>query len=1653
MAGIDFSELLKQQLSKEGARIGPLKPFSVPTLEELLQPAQEEVMPPQDTRTLAAEAKANLEGAGIQQENEDFNFLATLGKVLDVVGRPVRDLVGAGTAALGGDSDAAGRRLKDFALAAPDIATLGMFDLRSKEGTTGSEILDDLGWKSGTTSEDERRIRVAMRAGMSRDEAMRKFGVYGDRLLKGEVAQEFEGVLQKALAIDPEFDLNTTFADTKRATDAQDFGGLAVEILLDPLTYMSVGFTAAGKAARAVTAIRKVAPKLHMALQEAGTLEKALGILGKTDDLVKGTTKAGRERLAKILKSAADEDGRLPSLFLADNFSAQAREGQRAALVMPGGRPLFKGQGLHDWLSHVGQTKLKEAVDPQLAGMDQGLFNLRPVKWATGGVKSLMQFVQEKFRSGTGVKGLDELIETRNVDALKDVTRANRVLDRFEGRLQRIAKESGNDLNEVRAVVSDTVELSKRLGGDTRAASDAADLGSVLAKNLNTQQRKEVAGIAKGIVWINQQIVDKAGKVPVKLNELNDDTIQYLHRMVTDQAAEQFEKQRGKAAAFFRNFGLDFSSKSKTFKARTETFRGMTLREINEKWTAEFGHELFKKDPIAATRESVRQSNKAISNAKFAASVLEEFGAQDVLKHEAFLKALGDAADNRETREAIRAGRAYERFSKANAAAKQVVEARGVLKGGARQVERGAERAEASAQFGVAGADIAQKATRAMDAPFEMPLENAVQAGKARAVNKGMEVMKRIENVELEIAAAKKSLDDKGVEIIEKIEKIDRLIEADAKHATSNALRATRGEVDKELAQGIGETLTKNTEMLRKERARLEKVLSGEKYGSEIKGKLKQLESLKKSMEPKVSPEAMKGLEKSEVKNVIDSDRHFVLGLMVKQLSDKFSNSLSDIYRESAGAPYAQRARFEAAEKLIAKVHKSIGDADSFQDGLKLARELRNQLQRIAPKKDAIKGVREAEDAVDILENWNEALELLDKNAVNQLTGKVRSAKAEVQKAFQKWEEADPRGWGPEGVADWIKRLQESGRLPNPVDADSVSALDIYRTLGMRLPETFDEVVNLASVAVPAEIANVAKRAVETQKNPHKFIQWYDSTTKWMKATVTQLFPAFFGRNLLENGYKSFVEGNVNPKNFQDAARFLLGAYKGVEGAPGFIDNAFGAMIRKVGKTAGPMNNDILEDMAELGVGKNFEQVLDWFKAHGLLDNKVTSEFGEVLNDGPKGVDKLTRLSNVLGGMGKQLGTEGKVLKTARKLNGANEDMFRVSMFFDRVRKGYSAEETVAEVKRIFFDYKNLTNFESTWMKRGGFFYDFYRNNARYIVGRAFTHPQELKQISKLFEDDPDNPRLDWLSDMGSFTVGGHEVSLGFLPQQQFGALDLTRPGSFDMLRDKARELASAANPMLSGAGEVLFNKDLFTDKPLVQPGGTVQEWTFAPEPLQKLLGIERLPNGRYQVDSYWNLAFQFVPALRRFATTAGSFTEPDRQFWSAMLKNTTGLNVKKRDFAKEDLTYLDKNLTRAQRHMDLVVRDSGGRFRVNNSRLEGRVFSALFHPTEEKMKDLTLQPEIAAVVYPYMTFRENGKVLMTGVLKQKLRDIAIQKFPKEAAFFDTVDIRAGLVKTIQDRDAKRDMLRSMAQERYEQESAEFKNSGELTLEQMLRTR
>lgn len=1329
MAGIDFNQLIQERLSRSNTRGSvPFRQKSLirqQSFQQILKSLRPQEQLPPISSEFVGKATGELEGANPEEEG-GFSFLNSLMAPLDILGRPVRDLIGAATAAVGGNFEQAGRRALDAALSPIDALTFDLLDVTGKAndalgkgkngvgafGTTGSEILDDLGWKAGTTTEDERRIRIAMAAGLSRRDAMKKFAV-GDNALSAEEAASFENLVKEARKRNPNIELGATGDDFKNAVDAQDFAGFAVDVLTDPLTYMSAGLTAAGKGAKAVGIIAKEAPHLAAAIRAAKTAEEAASVI-RSSKLAAPQAK----RLTRVVTNAfkAVKEGERPSFYLADNWAKQTREGQRAFLVSIGGKPLVKGGPVSEVLSTIGQTKIAEEVlgKPEVGAFVQRTLDMPGVSHAVGAARGVIRFMRDKFDTETGVRALDELLQTRDVGLRENLTKYGRVLNEAEVKLREVAKGAavGIDnkkvaeelatkrLDQLKKVFSEAVELSKTTGGDFEQAVRAGELATGIATTV--LERKAIAPLAAGIVRINEDMLARGLQAPTRLTELTDESLQYLRHSLTKEGRAYFKEIKNRQA-FLKDTGLEFNARSSTFAARSNEFHGKTIREINEVYRAKHGIDLFNTDPIAATRESVRLSQRGLANAKFVSAVTD------------------------------------------------------------------------INQFG--------------------------------------------------------SLQDNVVQFVDDV---------------------------------VAE----------------------------------------------VPPELLN-------------------------------------------------------QRQIAK--------DAYE-----VQKARNEVLRKARKTDpALQGKPSIVDPVE--PNW-----------------------ATI-----------PEGPDSLKVANWFKsKLKEEGHLV----PGQVSAFDLYHTAGLRLPSDPQEIGRLVATTVPEEIGSLVARSVALQKDPTPFLKAFDKVQQWLKSTVTVLFPAFHGRNFLENMFKNTVEGNVNPNNYRNAAKLLGQAADLNAGSPDWVGKIANKAKRLFAK-AGPPTDKVMRLLEQNGIGKDFNEIADWLVAHGILDNRITSEFGEVLQDGVAGTNRAARVARGLGGaVAKELGTEGAAIRAGFALSAGTENLHRVSLFLDRLNKGYLPAEAAAEVKRVFFDYRALTSFESEKMRRGGYFYAFYRNNVRYIVGEAYRRPALTKQIGKLFQSDPDNPRQKWLSDKASFAAGAREIALGFLPQQQFNMFNLVEGDVFDKLNDKALEFIGQGNPIITAPLQAVFNKDLFTGGQLMQPTNSV-DWSFAPDSVKDLIGYEVTPQGEHKINGYFNALFKFFPVLGRFSASSLELTDKERTYWQKLAKLGAGIQIQDRDFLKEDLALIDRNLMRAKAGLNLIGRNKHGAYVVKTNTEKGKLLSAMAEPSKDKMRDLALSHEVFFTLKPYMTFDSKGEIIATEPFKRKLHELAVQMFPKEMAFLQGNDLRKLVTQQLRERE------------------------------------
>lgn len=1152
--------------------------------------------------TLSPEELAELTGLALPQaqpeDGSGFSFFDALIDTLDIPGAFVRGLTGAGLSALQGKMGEAGQRVLSAFPGSETIAP--MLGLGKGTAPTGEDLLVDLGMTRGSTSEDERRVRLAKQAGMSESEARQKFGRFGDAKMDVQTSREFDALMD-SLKGQEGLDLGVTWEDAKNAADFGDVAGIGVEVLTDPLTYMTMGASAAGKAAAAVKGLEKsanIALKTgKMAAQEHSLLTTALKSLKNADSLEGALTalkgaKLPEKQMGRLedLLSRAWREGK-PNLDLADTWGKQARAGQREISFM--GKKIASGEGIFEKLSVLGESDtaraLRQAQPDKFGKSHEGGRILEKLR-------SWFQPVRTALSGKTGLEALDEAAELGRIATRTGLTEKGRELSKLGREFSDLAKAKGIGEGEAVSIWSRAVEL----GADNpKVLSELAGAGF---------KADEVAPFAAGITKVNKEIADKLHQVPLPFKELDDDTLDYLHRSMTPEAKDWLKNPKN-AAAFEEKTGLKYNARAGIFQQRVEAWKGKAISEINSEMVTDFKvKQFFHEDPAWATRKMVNQAQRAIGNAVFGEEVIQRFG---------------------------------------------------------RQV-----------------------------------------------------------------------------------------------------------------------------------------------------------------------PEGYKG----------------------------------------------------------------------------------------------------------------------------------------------------------------------------------VTALDVYKKLGLQVPEDAKAVADLAQTAIPEEIYKFVVQAAEIQKAPGKFFKTYKAITDWMKATVTVLFPAFHGRNMLENTFKNVVEGNVDPKNYTMAGQLLALAADTNSGGPGFVDR-LARSAKGIIQKGGKYDVELQKLFKENGLGNTAEEAIDWMFANGVLENRIAGEFGAVLRDGPAAAGSSLAAKQASGALGGLLGTQGAPIRAGFALASGTENWHRVSMFIDRLRKGLSSAEAVTEVKRVFFDYRDLSQWESKFVQNYGFFYNFYRNNLRYITQQTLEHPVRTKALLEAFSDDPDNPRFRWLSQKGALKLGAADVSLGFLPQQQFGMFNLAEGDVFDKVKGKMGEAIGSMNPMISNAANLAYGQDLYSNTPL-EYKTRAADLSAAPQWLQKLVGYEQTTTGESRVNWKVNAFIAFVPAFARMMQSATALTEKDKDYMQKLTRVFAGVGVTYKDaeeLRKRDLELIDRNIQREAKSLKNLREVGKASYAIDPKTRDGRILAALAHPSKDNVKDLLTDNEIGARIMPHITIGPNGEPVINRFLRDVIDETFREKYPEYAALFDAQRLRRKL--------------------------------------------
>lgn len=304
---------------------------------------------------------------------------------------------------------------------------------------------------------------------------------------------------------------------------------------------------------------------------------------------------------------------------------------------------------------------------------------------------------------------------------------------------------------------------------------------------------------------------------------------------------------------------------------------------------------------------------------------------------------------------------------------------------------------------------------------------------------------------------------------------------------------------------------------------------------------------------------------------------------------------------------------------------------------------------------------------------------------------------------------------------------------------------------------------------------------------------------KIWKPSVTAWRPSFGVRNLMSGYFNSFMYAgrHIFDLDIQKAA-FNLAAKRNLD------------EVVTLGNFKGTLR-ELNEQMIKTGATNGFV-------------NADLSSINEMIVRNIKGLSEDT---------GSKIAKVARhPLQSIQKMNSGIEDYNRALLYMAAVKNGETFEYAGDLVKKLQFDYADLTEFEKK-IKNVLPFYTWLRNNLplqieRFLDDPAFYTmimrrvPEFSKEMSGMSDEDYDN-LPEWIKDVFPMVLGKDETTERYrlfdttLPYQDLAMLNSTPKEYFG-------EFVSMLHPLIKTPAELFLNRNLYTNAALESYEGEVAE-------------------------------------------------------------------------------------------------------------------------------------------------------------------------------------------------------------------------------------
>lgn len=361
-------------------------------------------------------------------------------------------------------------------------------------------------------------------------------------------------------------------------------------------------------------------------------------------------------------------------------------------------------------------------------------------------------------------------------------------------------------------------------------------------------------------------------------------------------------------------------------------------------------------------------------------------------------------------------------------------------------------------------------------------------------------------------------------------------------------------------------------------------------------------------------------------------------------------------------------------------------------------------------------------------------------------------------------------------------------------------------------------------------------------------------TNLWKAFTLA--WPSRFSRDAYSNLASVWLETG-------DAAVSIAGMNAARHILAGNSDKAMGFLAKiprysqfvQGGKVVDP---DGLMRMLELDAGSN--GVLSGLATTDLLTTNVEGQinqfipgatpmsisqgFKELLPDGSRNVSQALQDFGTIKGFTNTYETRNPWLNAGQKIGETVDSMGRLGGFLALLRKGVGPQAASKRMKAALVDYSSLTPFERHWMKNIFLWWSYQSRIGKYAVESLAKNPggryaQMIRAVNDLQRPGegeyiptalrqqvavrlPDSMQLDpnATTYLKNIDLPGLDVLNVVAPAPLGQMFPINVQGTL-------QELLNQSNPLLKTAGELAFNTDLYSKRPL-QEARTASDKIFA---------------------------------------------------------------------------------------------------------------------------------------------------------------------------------------------------------------------------------